>query len=360
VTMALAELGFYTLAGQADQPRELINEVHDAEELGLAECFVSERLSTKEAATICGAVGAASRSLEITTAATNHNTRHPLVTAAFATTMHRLTAGRFTLGIGRGAPIIQHAFGMSTITTAEMEDFAGVMRRLFHGETIFGHSGPIGSYPVLRLDPGFDEDIKLGMVAFGPNSLALGGRAFDKVVLHTFFSDETLARCVGIVKTAAEAAGRDPASVRVWSCLATVSDELPEETRLRKTVGRLATYLQAYGDLMVSTNGWDPSVLQRFREDQVVQGFSVGGVPKPIDSPDTEVAKLEYISGLLPDEWLAAAATGSPENCAATVRRQLDLGADGVILHGVAPSELRSVVRAYASAADAGVRKPKL
>jgi probable F420-dependent oxidoreductase len=358
--MALAELGFYTLAGQADQPRELINEVHDAEELGLAECFVSERLSTKEAATICGAVGAASRSLEITTAATNHNTRHPLVTAAFATTMHRLTAGRFTLGIGRGAPIIQHAFGMSTITTAEMEDFAGVMRRLFHGETIFGHSGPIGSYPVLRLDPGFDEDIKLGMVAFGPNSLALGGRAFDKVVLHTFFSDETLARCVGIVKTAAEAAGRDPASVRVWSCLATVSDELPEETRLRKTVGRLATYLQAYGDLMVSTNGWDPSVLQRFREDQVVQGFSVGGVPKPIDSPDTEVAKLEYISGLLPDEWLAAAATGSPENCAATVRRQLDLGADGVILHGVAPSELRSVVRAYASAADAGVRKPKL
>ena len=360
MTMALAELGFYTLAGQADQPRELINEVHDAEELGLAECFVSERLSTKEAATICGAVGAASRSLEITTAATNHNTRHPLVTAAFATTMHRLTAGRFTLGIGRGAPIIQHAFGMSTITTAEMEDFAGVMRRLFHGETIFGHSGPIGSYPVLRLDPGFDEDIKLGMVAFGPNSLALGGRAFDKVVLHTFFSDETLARCVGIVKTAAEAAGRDPASVRVWSCLATVSDELPEETRLRKTVGRLATYLQAYGDLMVSTNGWDPSVLQRFREDQVVQGFSVGGVPKPIDSPDTEVAKLEYISGLLPDEWLAAAATGSPENCAATVRRQLDLGADGVILHGVAPSELRSVVRAYASAADAGVRKPKL
>ena len=32
-------------------------------------------------------------------------------------------------------------------------------------------------------------------MAFGPNSLALGGRAFDMVVLHTFFTDETLVRC---------------------------------------------------------------------------------------------------------------------------------------------------------------------
>ncbi len=49
------------------------------------------------------------------------------------------------------------------------------------------------AYPVLRLDPTFDEDIPLGLVAFGPNSLELGGRAFDHVILHTFFADETLA-----------------------------------------------------------------------------------------------------------------------------------------------------------------------
>ena len=29
-----------------------------------------------------------------------------------------------------------------------------------------------------------------------------------------------------------------------------------------KTVGRLATYLQGYGDLLVRTNGWDPAVLR--------------------------------------------------------------------------------------------------
>ncbi|KUI34273.1 TIGR03857 family LLM class F420-dependent oxidoreductase [Mycobacterium sp. GA-2829] len=344
----MPEIGFYTLAGQADHPRDLIDEVRDAERLGIGECFISERFSTKEAATICGAAGAVSENIGITTGATNHNTRHPIVTAAYATTMHRLTGGRFTLGIGRGVPPIQRAFGMSEITTAQMEDFAHVMRRLFRGETIVGHDGPIGRYPALRLDPNFDEDVKLGVVAFGPRSLALGGRAFDKVILHTFFTDETLQRCVRTVKRAAEEAGRDPASVQVWSCLATIGDHLPEEQRLRKTVGRLATYLQGYGDLMVTTNDWDPSVLQRFRDDPVVRDFQPpGGAIRVIDSPSTTIDQLEHIASLLPAEWLAVAASGGPEQCAATVKRQLDLGADGVILHGAAPYELEPIIPAY-------------
>jgi probable F420-dependent oxidoreductase len=344
----MRETGFYTLAGQAENPRDLIAEVRQAERLGLGECFVSERFSTKEASAICGAVGAVSESIGITTGATNHNTRHPIITVAFATTMHRLTAGRFTLGIGRGIPGYQRAFGMPPITTAQMEDFAGVMRRLFHGETVVAHDGPMGRYTVLRLDPHFDEDVRLGMVAFGPNSLRLAGRAFDKVILHTFFTDETLDRCVRTVKEAAEAAGRDPADVEVWSCLATVGDHLPAELRLRKMVGRPATYLQGYGDLLIATNNWDPLVLKRFREDSVVQSFQhPGGAMKVIDSPTTSVEQLEHIATLLPDEWLAPAATGSPQRCAATVKSQLDIGADGVIMHGASPAELEPIIPAY-------------
>ena len=91
-----------------------------------------------------------------------------MVTASYATTMHRLTGGRFVLGIGRGIAPMFDAYGIPRITTAQMEDFAGLMRRLWHGETIIGHDGPAGKYPVLRLDPTFDEDIELGLVAFGP------------------------------------------------------------------------------------------------------------------------------------------------------------------------------------------------
>jgi probable F420-dependent oxidoreductase len=340
----LDKLGFYTLAGAPQSPVELLDEVRMAEQLGLGAAFISERFNIKEAATLSGAAGAVSSKLRIITGATNHNTRHPMISASYASTMHFLTGGRFTLGIGRGIPQAQDAYGMSRITTAQMEDFAHVMRRLWHGETIVRHDGPIGKYPVLRLDPDFDEDIPLGLVAFGPNSLALGGRAFDDVILHTFFTDETTANAVKIVKTAAEAAGRDPATVRVWSCFATIGDHISEPLRLKKTVGRLSTYLQAYGDLLVKTNQWDSEVLKRFRADELVANFSGA-----IDGQKTTIAELEYIAELIPAEWLAPSATGSVDQCAAAIQNQFDLGCDGVILHGATPMELEPIIKAYAA-----------
>ena len=168
----------------------------------------------------------------------------------------------------------------------------------------------------------------------------LGGRCFDEVVLHTFFTDETTVRCVETVKRAAAEAGRDPASVKVWSCFATVGDHIPEDKRLMKLVGRLATYLQGYGDLLVRTNGWDPGVLKGILADPIVskvRGLDVVGTTE----------QLEHVAELIPDEWLASAATGSPRQCVAAVRNQFALGCDGVILHGATPAELAPVVAEY-------------
>lgn len=342
------ELGFYTLAGGATSPRDLIAEVQQAEALGIGSAFISERFNVKEAATLSGAVGAVSNELGIATAATNHNTRHPMVTAAYAMTMHKLTGGRFSLGLGRGIAPLFDAYGLPHIKTAQIEDFVGLMRRIWRGEVVVGHDGPAGRYPLLTMGPSYDEHIPMTFTAFGPNSLALGGRAFDAVVLHTFFTDETTERCVRAVKGAAEQAGRDPASVRVWSCFATVGDHLPEALRLKKTVGRMATYLQGYGDLMVKTNGWDPAVLERFRADEGVA--SIGGAIDTTATPE----QLEHVATLIPDEWLAPAATGSPEQCVAKIQGQFDLGCDGVILHGASPAELEPVVAAWSKARPAG------
>ena len=343
------ELGFYTLAGQPESPRELIGEVQQAEALGIGACFISERFNIKEAATLSGAVGAVSREIGIATAATNHTTRHPMVTAAYAMTMHRLTEGRFSLGLGRGIAPMFNAYGLEPIKTAQIEDFVGLMRKIWKGELVVGHDGPAGKYPLLTMGPQYQAEIPMTFTAFGPNSLALGGRAFDAVVLHTFFTDETTERCVKAVKRAAEEAGRDPASVRVWSCFATIGDHLPEDVRLKKTVGRLATYLQAYGDLMVKTNDWDPAVLARFRADDFVQNFRGG-----LDMTAT-ADELAHVATLLPDEWLAPAASGNPEQCVAAIRGQFDLGCDGVILHGASPTQLEPIVEQYRKTRREGV-----
>jgi probable F420-dependent oxidoreductase len=340
----LENLGFYTLAGQPDSSRDLVGEVVEGEALGLGTAFISERYNKKEAATLSGAAGAVSDRITISTAATNHNTRHPMVTAGYARTMQSLTGGRFVLGLGRGIPMMQDAYGIPRITTAQLEDFAGIMRRLFRGETIVGHDGPAGSWPVLQLDSNLDEHLPMGLVAFGPKTLELAGRCFDEVVLHTFFTDETTARCVETVKRAAEQAGRDPESVKVWSCFATVGDHIPEDKRLMKLVGRLATYLQGYGELLVRTNNWDLGTLEDILADPVVskvRGLDIVGTTE----------QLEHVATLIPDEWLAPAATGSPSQCVAAIRNQLDLGCDAVIMHGATPAELSPIVKEYRTTA---------
>ena len=335
-----SELGFYTLAGAPNSPRDMLDELEHAERLGIGTAFISERFNIKEAGALTGAACAVSN-LDIITAATNHTTRHPIVTASWASTLHLLSGGRFSLGIGRGIDAMFKAFGMPLATTESMESFALLMRRLWKGETVLGYEDITGKYPVLRLDPAFDLDIPLSITAFGPKTLELGGRCFDNVILHTVFTDETTARAVRTVKDAAEKAGRDPSTVKVWSCFATIGDHLPHDLRLKKTVGRLATYMQAYGDLMVRTNNWDPAVLRRFREDDFVRTF-----PGALDAKGT-TADLERVAPLIPDEWLAPSATGTPGQCAAAVRNQFTLGCDGVIMHGASPAELEPIVNAY-------------
>ncbi|MGZ8178230.1 TIGR03857 family LLM class F420-dependent oxidoreductase [Williamsia sp. SKLECPSW1] len=340
MTAAFPELGCYLLAGQPESSRDILDEARRAEQLGFGTAWISERYNRKEAVALAGAAVAVTDSITVATAATNHNTRHLMVTAGMTRTLRDLSGGRFVLGLGRGIPILQSMYGLPPVTTAALEDTVGLLRRLFRGEVVVGHDGPAGAFPVLHLDSALDDHLPLALVAFGPQTLALGGRCFDEVVLHTYFTPETTQRAVRTVKEAAEQAGRDPASVRVWSCLATVGDHLPNNVRLRKTVGRLGTYLQGYGDLLVRTNGWDPAVLQRFLSDPVVS--SIAGLDIAA-TPD----QLEHAAGLLPDEWLENAAVGSPQQCVDAIRGQLDLGCDAVILHGSTPSELEPIVEAY-------------
>src|ERR1700712_4324972 len=98
----LNELAFYGLAGAPRSPADLLGECRDGEALGFGSVFLSERFNIKEIATISGAAGACTTTLGIATGVTNHNTRHPMVTASYATTMHRMTGGRFTLRPRRG------------------------------------------------------------------------------------------------------------------------------------------------------------------------------------------------------------------------------------------------------------------
>lgn len=339
----MPELACYGLAGHSASPADLIPEAARAEELGLGSILLSERFALKDAGVMAGAAVAATSRIGIGTAATNHNTRHPLVTATMATTLHRMSGGRYAFGLGRGIPLLFDIMGLPHVTSAQLADAIGIYRSLWRGGAVAGHDGPAGSFPYLVQDASFDEDIPVLLMAMGDNSLRLAGRIADGIVLHTFMSDEAVARSVRLIRESAEQAGRDPASVRIWSVMATIEDSLDEAARLRKLVGRLATYLTGYGEVLVRVNNWDPAGLGRFRADERLAAHAGA-----LDATD-DLDLLRHARDVLPDEWLDCAAVGTAGHCADRIGGQLALGADSVVLHGATPDELAPVLDAWRS-----------
>lgn len=339
------ELGFYTLPGHTDSPADMLDEVRQAEALGLGSAWISERFDVKEVAALAGAAGAVTKDLFIGTGATNINSRHPMLTASMATTLHRLTHGRFALGVARGVGIRYDLMGMEKMSNAHLTEFATMMRQLWQGERV-SHNGKLGNFPYLHMSSWMKEDIPLMFVGFGPKSLKFAGSVFDGVILHTFLSNEALRKAVACVREGATAAGKDPDSVKVWSVLATACD-VDENTYLKYIVARMATYLQAphYGELLVDINGWDRAILDQFRADDVVSTM-----PGGIDS-EASIDQLKHIRSLLPEEWLPAA-VGSPEACAQRFNDQFEAGADGIVIHASKPEEFAPVLDAYRKIRD--------
>ena len=165
----LNELGFYVLAGAPQSPAELIDEVSGGRgarprlHVHLRALQHQRRRSRSRVRSArCRRRSASRPRPPTTTRATRSSPRRtPRPCTASP-------AGRFTLGLGRGIAPLFDAYGIPRITTAQIEDFVGLMRRLWKGEVVFGHDGPAGKFPVLHLDASFDEDIPLGFVAFGP------------------------------------------------------------------------------------------------------------------------------------------------------------------------------------------------
>jgi 5,10-methylenetetrahydromethanopterin reductase len=340
--MRFPELGIYTLSGHSEDPSEMLGEVRDAEALGLGSVWLSERFDVKDVPTCAGAVAAVTNSIHVCTGATNHFIRHPQVTATFGATMSRLSKGRFALGLARGVGVRSQMMGLRNARNAELEDFVGIMRKLWRGERVVGHDGPAGKFPYLYIADWFDERIPLLICAFGRKSLGFVGKVFDGVVLHTFMSDEALSRARAIIRKGAEEAGRDPDAVKIWALVATACD-LSEETNLTYITARMGTYLQApgYGELLVDINEWDPAILERFRAAEVVRTMP-GGIDS-VATPD----QLREIRDLIPEAWLPAA-VGDPETCAQRFVDQFEAGADGVIIHASTPKQVAPVLDAYA------------
>src|ERR1700761_1671910 len=204
-------LSAYALPGRDADSRLAVQHAIAAEEIGLGSIWASERWECKESGAICGAIAQATSRIKIVAGLVHFTGRHPMVIAGLGATMQRLSGNRFVMGVGRSSPGRLKQQGFPVFTMAHMRDYAGIIKRLWAGERV-SYDGVLGTFEDMELlqVPELAPPVILG--ATGPKTLALGGEAFDGVVLHPFLTVEGVRRSIEIIRNAASDAGRDPAS----------------------------------------------------------------------------------------------------------------------------------------------------
>lgn len=336
-TAALFEkFGTYILPGRVNDPRRGIEEAREAERIGLGAVWISERFALKEPAVLAGAVSEATSRIRIN--GTMYATmRHPIVTASVANMMQAMSDNRFGLMFARAVPAYMKMLGAPAITMERLADAISILRRLWKGETV-SYEGILGNFPTLKLtDRHEGPPPPIIFTAIGPKSLEFAGTHCDGVLLHPFVSLTGVANSRKIVHQAAERAGRDPASVRIYHNII-VAPDLPKDEEEAVVGGRAITYfeLPGFGDLIVEINGWDKSVLDAIRAHPKIAGLN----GKPADQAYTR-QELVDVSRLIPQHWLdEGAAVGTAAECADKLMAFLDAGADEILLHGSSPKDM--------------------
>lgn len=329
-------LGAYALPGRVPDPRVGIGQAVEAERLGMRTLWLSERWGTKDFGVLAGAFSQATDRIRIAAGVTHLQSRHPAMLASMAMTAQALSGGRLVLGVGRSVDKMWAAVGLPASTNRSVVDSVDIFRRLCRGEKV-KYDGPAGRFPSLRLNDVPDQPVPpVVYAAIGPKGLALAGQHFDGVLLHPFLSPEAVGRSVAIVRSAAEEAGRDPASVRVYATVVTASGLSPAE-ELAVVGARAVTYYQipGFGEQLAGVNGWDLQDLDRLRSHPTLAG--IVGAADSVRTRDELTSAAEAV----PAHWIEqATAVGSSDECFRTFERYAAAGADELVLHGSTPDQL--------------------
>ncbi len=330
------KFGTYILPGRVSDPRRGIEEAIEAERIGLGCVWISERFALKEPAVLAGAVSQATSKIRIT--GTFYATmRHPIVTASVANLMQAMSGDRFRVMFARAVPAYMKMMGAAPITMDRLADTISIMKSLWAGETV-NYDGIMGKFPMLKMTDKYDGPLPpIIFTAIGPKSLEFAGSHCDGVLLHPFVSPQGVRNSVKIVRDAAEKAGRDPMSVRIYHNII-VAPDLPKDEENAVVRGRAITYfeLPGFGDLIVEINEWDKAVLGQIRAHPKIACLN----GKPADQAYTR-QELVDVGELLPQQWIDdGAAVGTAAQCADQLMAYLDAGADEILLHGAGPKDM--------------------
>jgi 5,10-methylenetetrahydromethanopterin reductase len=184
-----------------------------AERAGFSAVFVAE--GHGDALSLCHPVAAATSRVRLGTAITNAALRPPVLAAKTAAQLDQAAGGRFILGLGVANSVMNARFGIPSFAPLPMiEEYVGVVRAVLRGQAA-GYDGRVFRTGVVPLDsPPVRGDLPIYLAALGPRMLALAGRIADGVILN-LMTPAQAGHAASAARAAAQAAGRDPASLEI-------------------------------------------------------------------------------------------------------------------------------------------------
>lgn len=254
------------------------------------------------------AVAAVTERIRIGTLVADNGLRNPVLTAKAAATIHRLSGGRFELGLGAGyvAANFRAAgirFARTSERLAQLEESLALMRRLWTDETTT-FAGRF--YQVIDSPRVAPEPVSLPVLVGGggPRVMRLAGRVADIVSMiprqdtgawsvPASLADSTMDRMAEKAAWAREGAvmaGRDPASIELNTMvfkLAVGPDALGRRAALARDTGLAVSDLS---DSTLFLTGTGPEVCARLLEYRRRVGLTYFSLFDPGD------AQVEYLA----------------------------------------------------------------
>lgn len=236
-------------------------DVRRAETLGWdAALQPDSQLRRRDTYVLLAAAARATKRITLGTLLANPINRHPSVTASSIATIDELAPGRVLLGWGIGDTAVRLA-GLRPARVKELEDSTRLMRALLDGQDV-----EVGAERPARLP--HHRPVPIWIAAGGPRTLRMAGGVADGVFIRVGTHEANIRRAIDLIRTGAEDAGRDPASVKLGAVFHTVF--VDDAARALTMAKSMAAGYYEYSPMLFDCPGlnWtgpDPETLKRER-----------------------------------------------------------------------------------------------
>jgi 5,10-methylenetetrahydromethanopterin reductase len=317
-------------------PRTVAGAVEDArlaEEVGFSYVGVADSQSVFRELYVTAALCAQATSrVMIGPSVTNPITRHPAVAASAIASVEELAPGRAMIGLGSGDSAVLN-LGERPVSLAALREYVETLRALFRDrETEYRGRTIRVTWP--------PRPVPIYLAAEGPRTLELAGEIADGVIMNLGIQPEQVRDAVSRVHAGARRAGRDPASVDLWTFVrVNLVDDV--EAGIDEIEMELASNAHHVFRFTLEGKRVPPALEDAIR--RVQKGYRPAAHEQLGPSPNAALLEAEpALRAYLADRF---AVVGPPDACAAKLRAVVDAGISGLLFSGFVPDRARLIRR---------------